>query len=83
MRSKEVKRRTYRHRAAAVAAREAPHGPPDPHSEKAPGQGRPISQKLEQQERGYLASFETQACFFVLLPIVVMVVLLALAGAHQ
>jgi hypothetical protein len=58
-------------------------GPPDPESEKAPGQGRPISQKLEQQQQGYLASVETQACFFALLPVVVMVVLLALAGAHR
>jgi hypothetical protein len=37
----------------------------------------------EQQKQSRSVSVETQACFFVLLPIVVTVVLLALAGVHR
>ena len=59
--------------------------PPDPsESERGALTGTPefALGKVQQQQR-YLASVETQAAFFVLLPIIALVALLAVVGARQ
>jgi hypothetical protein len=59
-------------------------GPPDPSSEGASsGKPAPKSQKSRTQKQNGLISVETQAAFFLLLPIVLLVALLAFAGERQ
>ena len=47
------------------------------------GSGTPKIASLEHQKKRYAISVETQVCFFVLLPIAVSVVLLAIAGSQR
>jgi hypothetical protein len=56
---------------------------PDPKKEKAPQAGRPETVSFEHRKQNRSVSIETQVCFFALQPIVVTVVLLAMAGARQ
>jgi hypothetical protein len=57
--------------------------PPDPQTQRAALAGDPKAKCSNQHQQTYSASVETQAAFFVLLPIVVPVVLLAIAGGRQ
>jgi hypothetical protein len=57
---------------------------PAPSSERAPLAGRPEFAIGEvQRQQKYSASPETQAAFWVLLPIIVLVALLAVLGAQR
>ena len=51
--------------------------------ERAPGQGRPISQKLEQQKRRYQVPPDFQAALFLLAPMIFLIAILAFAGGPR
>jgi len=52
-------------------------------SERAPGQGRPISQKSEQQKQRYHVAPDSQAALFLLAPMIFLIAILAFAGGTR
>ena len=56
---------------------------PAPKSERAPGQGRPISRKLEQQKQRYKVPLDSQAALCLLAPMIFLIAILAFAGGSR